>query len=408
MDTETTAVLAWLRRTGAPAAVIDLARDLRFRTRASVAWAFLLYLAAVAADLPRYGTIVFSAIPCALVVIWFRTRPGVALALSAVGILFVFGTNYNGSSPGVGAVIAQSTVLLTIFGASASDSVRYRALAPVVAVAMGVAIGVRDLGFGLLATVACTIPLVAGFAWRQLVRNGRITGQLDESLNREQSIERDVVIEQERNRVARDVHDVVAHSLAVVIAQADGARYAAEKDPATVAPALDAIAETARVALGEVRTLLHELRHTQSATPSPGTGDLDTLIDGFRVLGLTVEVAHYGHQRALGDATQLAVYRVVQESLTNALRHGDTALPVTVDFDWGDHALAVVITNALQGDGVPQIDGPGHGIPGMRERAALAGGDFTVGVGTRGMFRVRTSLPAAAAPDAPTAVLARG
>jgi signal transduction histidine kinase len=251
--------------------------------------------------------------------------------------------------------------------------------------------------------------VVLGILVRTLLERGDLLDRrMHDLTEREHLVERDVVIEQERNRVARDVHDVVAHSLAVVIAQADGARYAAEKDPATVSPALDAIAETARVALGEVRTLLHELRHTQSATPSPGTGDLDTLIEGFRVLGLTVDVAHYGHQRALGDATQLAVYRVVQESLTNALRHGDTAQPVSVDFDWGDHALAVVITNALQGDGVPQVDGPGHGIPGMRERAALAGGDFTVGVGTRGMFRVRASLPASTSPDAPTVVLARG
>ncbi len=383
-------------------------------TSAVVAVAAALYYGiVVAGEIGRTQSIIVSAVPAALAVVFFRTRPLLAMQSSAAGILLVAWFMTNGVY--VQDVTQQSAAALAIFGAARSTDDRVRRIGVLftgfVAVAAALFVTTRwseGTGAGIvlaLPLLALTIgPWVLAGAIRDL---GVVSGRLETSERLGETAKRDVVIEQERNRVARDVHDVVAHSLAVVIAQADGARYAAEKDPTTVGPALDAIAETARGALGEVRTLLHELRHTQGSAPVPGSSDVDALLDGFRALGLTVDVAHYGYQRALGPATDLAVYRVVQESLTNALRHGDVAQPVTVDFDWGDHALAVVVTNALLGDGVPQVDGPGHGIPGMRERAALAGGDFTVGIGTRGMFRVRASLPATSAPDAPTAVLSR-
>jgi signal transduction histidine kinase len=390
-----------------------LRADPRFAAALSVVAAVVYYWVVVAGEIGRTGSIIVTAVPAALVLIAFRVRPVLAMGLSALGILAVAWGMTNGLY--IQDVTQQSAAAVAIFGAARSTDDRVRrigvAFTGFVAVAATLFVASRwywGAGAGpvlVLPFLALTIgPWVLARAMRDL---RVVSGQLETSQERNLLAERDVIIEQERNRVARDVHDVVAHSLAVVIAQADGARYAAEKDPTTVGPALDAIAETARVSLGEVRTLLHELRHTQSATPAPGSGDVDALVDGFRGLGLTVEVSHFGHQRALGEATQLALYRVLQESLTNALRHGDVTQPVDVDFDWGDHALAIVITSALLDDGVPQIDGPGHGIPGMRERAALAGGDVTVGIGTRGMFRVRASLPAGPAPDAPTIALTR-
>jgi signal transduction histidine kinase len=372
---------------------------------AAILWFFALW----APELGRNGGLAFLyGVPAVLVLLWWRTRPWLAIGLSALTLILVLFGAVNGTAVDSGGLLACSTAWFAILGAALADDARLRATGGVLVAVDAVLSGANN-GFPSLVVVLLLGggALLIGWAVRQRRSTDRLRTGLAESEERERAVERDVVIEQERNRVARDVHDVVAHSLAVVIAQADGARYAAEKDPTTVGPALEAIADTARDALGEVRTLLHELRHTQRTTPAPGTSDLDALIDGFRGLGLAVEVAHYGHQRALGDATELAVYRVVQESLTNALRHGDTAEPVTVDFDWGDHAVAVVVTNALVEDGVPQVEGPGHGIPGMRERAALAGGDFTVGIGTRGMFRVRASLPASPAPDAPTALMAR-
>lgn len=380
-----------------------------FRIGFALAVAALWFGLVVAGEAGRnWALAVVYGIPAVLVVVWWRTRPRVALGLAVLTLLLVLFGAASGTPVNAGGVVACITAWLAVLGAAMSGDRPLRwaggGLLALDAVLSLVYNGVPSF---VIVVLAGAVAIGAGWGWRQMRQTEALEGRLTETAVHAKAAERDVIIEQERNRVARDVHDVVAHSLAVVIAQADGARYAAEKDPTTVGPALDAIAETARVALGEVRTLLHELRHTQAATPAPGASDLDALIDGFRGLGLSVDVAHYGHQRALGDATQLAVYRVVQESLTNALRHGDVEQPVSVDFDWGDHALAVVVTSALLDDGVPQVDGPGHGIPGMRERAALAGGDFTVGIGTRGMFRVRASLPATPAPDAPTAVLTR-
>ncbi|RIX28176.1 sensor histidine kinase [Amnibacterium setariae] len=372
---------------------------------AAVVWFFALWTP----ELGRNGGLAFVyGVPAVLVLLCWWTRPWLAMGLSALVLLLVLSGAVNGTAVNEGGVLACATAWFAVLGAASSGDPRLH-WAGGLLVAVDTVLSGANNGFPSLIIVLLLGggALLLGWVLRQRRSADRLRTGLAESEERERAVERDVVIEQERNRVARDVHDVVAHSLAVVIAQADGARYAAEKDPTTVGPALEAIADTARDALGEVRTLLHELRHTQRATPAPGTSDLDALIEGFRQLGLAVEVAHYGHQRALGDATELAVYRVVQESLTNALRHGDTGEPVTVDFDWGDHAVAVVVTNALVEDGVPQVEGPGHGIPGMRERAALAGGDFTVGIGTRGMFRVRASLPASPAPDAPTALMAR-
>jgi len=386
-----------------------LGADPRLASAVAVVAAGLYYGLVVAGEIGRTQSIVVSAAPAALAVLFFRTRPVLAMQCSAVGIVLVAWFMTNGVF--VQDITQQSAAALAIFGAARSSRDRIRRIGVVftgfVAVAASLFV-VSRTGEGAALVLPFIALTVGPWVLASALRNLRVvSSRLESSERLSETAKQDVLIEQERNRVARDVHDVVAHSLAVVIAQADGARYAAEKDPSTVGPALQAIAETARAALGDVRTLLHELRHAQDSVPAQGTDDLDALIDGFRSLGLEVEVAHFGRQRSLGDAVQLAVYRVVQESLTNALRHGDRRAPVSVDFDWGDHSVAVVVTNALPEDGVPQVEGPGHGIPGMRERAALAGGDFTVGIGTRGMFRVRASLPVGTAPETSTDVLSR-
>lgn len=375
------------------------------RTTLAIAAAIVYYVLAVGGDISRGGGVLVVGIPCALVFVWWRSRPIVAQVLSASGmVLCVLVSFYQGEGS---VTITQWSVGIAILGGTLSDRAIERRFALLLCIAAGMLAAFAS-GSGVLAVLvglACALIAAAGWGWRQFARSGTVSVQLRESVDRERDAEREIAVEQERNRVAREVHDIVAHSLAVVIMQADGARYAAKEDPATVEPALESIAETAREALTEVRTLLHELRHSQGKRPTPALIDIDSLVDSMRELGLTVDVAAYGHQRSLGDAAQLAIYRIVQEALTNALRHGETTAPVGVDFDWGDAALTVTITNALRADGVPQIDGPGHGIPGMRERAALAGGELNVGVGNRGMFRVRAVLPVPRIPG-PDAIVA--
>jgi len=191
--------------------------------------------------------------------------------------------------------------------------------------------------------------------------------------------ERNVVVEQERNRIARDMHDVVAHSLAVVIAQSDGARYAtgvAAKDEA-----LGTIASTARDALADVRLLLGQLRHSEEAGPQPALADLDRLLDQMRGSGLDVALEQRGEPIPLPAAQQLAIYRITQEALTNALRHGDTSEQVRASIDWAADTVTLTISNATA-ETPPSTSlaaTEGHGLPGMRERAILAGGTFDAG-----------------------------
>lgn len=204
--------------------------------------------------------------------------------------------------------------------------------------------------------------------------------------------EQNVVVEQERNRIARDMHDIVAHSLAVVIAQADGARYAKESDPGAVEAALTTIASTAREALGDVRLLLGQLRQSQEEGPQPVLADLARLFDQFGSAGLETRFEQSGEPTPLATGQQLAIYRIVQEALTNALRHGDTNHPAVVRFEWQPDGVYLTVTSAI-GDSAPAMDSSlGHGIPGMRERAALVGGTATASAGPAS-FIVSATIP---------------
>jgi signal transduction histidine kinase len=210
--------------------------------------------------------------------------------------------------------------------------------------------------------------------------------------------EQEVAAEQERTRIARDMHDVVAHSLAVVVAQADGARYAARSDPAAAEDALRTIASTAREALGDVRVLLAQLRYRQEDGPQPTLHDLDHLLDQLRASGLMLVRHDEGVPLPLGTAQQIAVYRIVQESLTNALRHADTESEVLVQFRWSSHGLELTVDSSLaevktRTGMIPVAPAPtGHGIAGMTERAALAGG-WLRAEPEQGRFIVRAWLP---------------
>ncbi|SDS80430.1 sensor histidine kinase [Microbacterium paraoxydans] len=224
---------------------------------------------------------------------------------------------------------------------------------------------------------------VCGLLWRVVLRNRRTrSAQLQaEALAAE---------EQERVRIARDMHDVVAHSLAVVIAQADGARYAAAVKPEIATEALGTIAQTARGALSDVRMLLTQLRHRQGDGPQPTLADLETLFAQVRQAGIeprvTVDPMPPGEPPG---AIQLAVYRILQEALTNAIRHGDGA--VDVHLAWLPDRVDIEVRNTVSPESMPGAPG-GHGLIGMRERAQLVGGSLQAE--RRGaQFVVQSSLP---------------
>ncbi|WP_323743279.1 sensor histidine kinase [Curtobacterium sp. VKM Ac-1395] len=204
--------------------------------------------------------------------------------------------------------------------------------------------------------------------------------------------DRAVAVEQERVSIARDMHDIVAHSLAVVIAQADGARYALKADPAVADQALGTISSTARRALGDVRELLGALRHEQGTTPTPDIDDIERLVGEMREVGLEVDVERNGDPSSLPTSTQLAVYRIVQESLTNAYKHGERGTPVHASLTYRPDTVEIDVVNRRSDDGRAG-PGTGHGLVGMRERATLSGGTMTAG--PRGQdFAVAVRMPA--------------
>ncbi|WP_193598010.1 sensor histidine kinase [Microbacterium sp. YJN-G] len=244
---------------------------------------------------------------------------------------------------------------------------------------------VRVLAFGSLVGAVVILSLAmswgAGLLWRVVLRS-RAT--------REAQLQAEAVAaeEQERVRIARDMHDIVAHSLAVVIAQSDGARYAAAASPELAQEALGTIAQTARAALSDVRMLLTQLRHRQGDGPQPTLADLEALFAQVRAAGIeprvTVDPTPPGEPPGV---IQLAVYRILQEALTNALRHGEG--DVDVRMSWFAERADIEVRNRVAASAG---SGAGHGLVGMRERAQLVGGTFSA-VRDGAWFVVRASLP---------------
>lgn len=240
----------------------------------------------------------------------------------------------------------------------------------------------------LLTLVAAAFALGLSWTLGALVRSAV---RARENREAQERAEAKTVAEQERVRIARDMHDVVAHSLAVVIAQADGARYAAGADPAVAAAALATISSTARSALADVRLLLGQLRHRQGDGPQPTIADLEELYAQVRATGVPVRVdvdpAPRGDPSA---AVQLAVYRILQEALTNALRHGAPQQAVDVRLSWLADRVELAVRNPVAAGTQPGRSG--HGVIGMRERAQLAGGVLDAAA-EGGTFVVRASVP---------------
>ncbi|ANY05292.1 sensor histidine kinase [Pseudonocardia sp. HH130630-07] len=217
----------------------------------------------------------------------------------------------------------------------------------------------------------------------------------------------------ERARISREVHDVVAHSLSGIIAQADGGQFAAQRDPQKAVDVLSGIADTGREALADVRGLLEMLRAVSDATddpgadhagrPQPGTDDVPALVEQVRAGGLRVELRVVGTPRPVPTGPGLTAYRVVQEALTNVIKHAGPAAPTVVTLEWGDDELTVRVRDEGARGPVPRPPRGGHGLTGMRERAALHGGSVETGPHPDGGWSVRLRLPVApASPTTPT------
>jgi signal transduction histidine kinase len=201
----------------------------------------------------------------------------------------------------------------------------------------------------------------------------------------------------ERTRIARELHDVVAHSIGVMIVQAGAARRTLDTDLAAAREATGHVAATGRQTLAELRQLLGLLREEEAQpdyAPQPGLADLPELIATYDGGPLRIALSVEGEPRPVPSGVDLSAYRIVQESLTNALRHAGPAA-VEVRLAWHDDRLDIEVADDGRGPLVvagPPL-APGHGLVGMRERAALVGGTITAGARGGGGFRVRAELP---------------
>jgi signal transduction histidine kinase len=214
-----------------------------------------------------------------------------------------------------------------------------------------------------------------------------------ELLERQQREAAERAVAEERQRIARELHDVIAHSVSVMTVQAGAVRRLLRPEQEKERQALETVEATGREALTEMRRLVGLLREQGAMpefAPQPGLGTVDDLLDTIRSAGLPVELEVEGTPRELAPGIDLAAYRVVQEALTNALKYGGTA-HAWVSLHWREDDLELEIANDGKGDG--DGSGGGHGLAGMRERVSLYGGAVDSGPREGGGYVVRARLP---------------
>jgi signal transduction histidine kinase len=249
-----------------------------------------------------------------------------------------------------------------------------------------------------------------GYNWVEILAEIVVTagipialGRMTFNRRRRVALDRDLAAREavtaERARIARELHDVVAHHMSVMVVQAGAARAVAGKDPSGVSDALKQIEASGRTGLAEMRRLLEILKASDGEndlTPQPGLARLDELLDGMRATGLPVEMVVEGIPRPLAPGVDLSAYRIVQEALTNTLKHaGGASARVLLRYEID--ALEVEVADDGRGD--PGAGGGGQGLIGMRERVQLFGGTLDAGPRPGGGFLVRARLPVASVEE---------
>lgn len=249
----------------------------------------------------------------------------------------------------------------------------------------GAPYGARD---ALISVLALAITVGLGRAGRLRVDLANARAQAAEESARRRSSE-------ERLRIARELHDIIGHSLGTIAVQAGVGRHLMETEPGKAADALDHIAQISRSSLDEVRAVVAALRDDEpSYRPPPSLTDLPDLVETLRATGLKVELTLPDDIDAVPRQTGAAVYRITREALTNVLRHaGASKASVQVDHHDGRVEVAIRDDGAGAGDGHRSDSGTGHGIAGMRERAEALGGSLSAGPSSDGGFLVSASLP---------------
>jgi signal transduction histidine kinase len=325
---------------------------------------------------------------------WRRAPLGV-FALTAAASVLLGGLGYSIGLP------LGPTAALYLLAASRDEA------DPWTPRSTGTVVGLFAAYLGAAAAANGTFPGVeffhTGLAWavawfageRTRLRREQIAELRARALRAEREAERELLlaVAEERARIARDLHDSAGHAINVIAVRAGAARMRHDEDPERSRAALQAIEQVARQTVGEIDQIVGTLRDRSSengevAAP-PGLASLQSLVAHHSVGGLEVTVAKAGSPRRLAAAVDLSAYRILQEALTNAARHGTGAARVELAF--GEAALRLTITNPVA-DGGPERTGGGHGLIGMRERATLLGGSLDADR-ANGTFRLRAQLP---------------
>ena len=253
-----------------------------------------------------------------------------------------------------------------------------------------------DVDMRILSILGVTVVSLAAIAIGISVRNRRV--HIAQLIDRANEIARDrdqqaqLARASERARIAREMHDVVAHSLSVMIALADGAGAALARAPDRSQAALDELSSTGRAALADMRRVLGVLAEDAPLEPQPGYLDLDELVERFRTAGVPVRTQGLGQDLPADAGLQLTVYRIVQEALTNSLRHAPGTVQVAVTLRRTPAGIELEVLDEGATVTVPDAGGAGQGLIGMRERAGVYGGTVEAGP-WRGGWRVHAVLP---------------
>jgi signal transduction histidine kinase len=336
-----------------------------------------------------------------LPLLWRRRYPSLVLLL--VGGAFAARV-LLGFSPG----IAGFGLLVAMYSVAAYE-VRARRLVFLVAAGLGFVAGFVVFGVtGNPRSFAITVPslfFVAAWLIGDYLRTRRAyVAQLEERaarLERERDQDRRLAADEERTRIARELHDVVAHDVSVIAIQAGAARAVQASKPEAAAQALGLIETTARETLIELNRLLGVLRGGNGASPDrspqPGIGQLAGLVEQLRAAGLEVDARVEGEARPLPPALDLSAYRILQEATTNVLKHA-RARRVDIRVHYAEGMLALDVRDDGAGDSRNVNSSSGHGLIGMQERVALFGGQFRAGRDPAGGFSLHARLPLEPAP----------
>lgn len=332
---------------------------------------------------------------------WRRRQPVLVLCVVGTFAILLSSQHYAEPSGGLG-------VLIAIYTVAAHCTNRRRSIIVLGTTLIGMFISLQLLPTNLPPNLLISNTVIFVTAWvlgDNLQTRRRYVDELElkaERLERDRADGAHKAVAEERSRIARELHDVVAHNVSVMVVQAGGARRTLDRDPERARAVIESIEATGRQALTEMRRLLGVLRTDDEATdtlaPQPGVSRLDDLVQHVRSAGLPVQLSVQGNPVPLAAGVELSAYRIVQEALTNALKHAGPAsaqvlvrygiedLQVTIRDNGRGSAAALARSNA-------GTEPAGHGLVGMRERVSLFGGVLHAGPRRGGGYEVVATLP---------------